>query len=158
MPKLTTLRKQALDEMMREAIFQAAKAVLAEHGVEGMTMDRVAVAAEVAKGSLYHYFSSKKDLLELVHAKLMDPILQNLEDIAATRQSAKEKLAAHLDHLLGYVAEHSRLFKLLFDDAVAQGILRLSQQRAREAGSQRLAEIFRQGIAEGEFRSADSHC
>ena len=56
MPKLTAIRKQALDEMMREAIFQAAKAVLAKHGVDGMTMDRVAVEADVAKGSLYHYF------------------------------------------------------------------------------------------------------
>ena len=49
MPKLTAIRKQALDEMMREAIFEATVAVLSEHGVEGMTMDRVALAAKVAK-------------------------------------------------------------------------------------------------------------
>lgn len=155
MPRLTALRKQALDEMMREAIFQAASAVLAEHGVEGMTMDRVALAAAVAKGSLYHYFPSKQALLELVFAKTVAPILQNLDEIVARQQPAVEKLASHLNNLLEHVAQHSQVFKLLFQDDTAQGLLQASQRRSREAGSQRLAEVFRQGIAEGMFRPGD---
>lgn len=155
MPKLTAIRKQALDEMMRDAIFDAAVAVLAEHGVEGMTMDRVALAAEVAKGSLYHYFSGKQALLEFVYAKTIDPIFQNLEEIVATEKSAREKLSIHLAKLLEHVAKHLRVFKLLFQDDTAQGLLQSSQRRTREACSKRLAQVFRQGIAEGVFHPAE---
>jgi AcrR family transcriptional regulator len=155
MPKLTAIRKQALDEMMREAIFEATVAVLAEHGVEGLTMDRVAAAAVVAKGSLYHYFPGKQALLEFVYAKIIDPIHHDLLDIVASALPAIEKLATHLDNLLGHVAKHSRVFKLLFQDDTVQGLLQSSQRRTREAGCRVLAEIFQQGIAEGVFRHAD---
>ena len=155
MPRLTAIRKRALDEMMKEAIFEATVAVLGEHGVEGMTMDRVASAAGVAKGSLYHYFRSKKDLLEFVYAKTIDPIFQDLDrdrgDGAAGDREAGDALRKMLEH----VAKHAQVFKLLFEDDTAHGLLQSSQRSTREAGSQRLAEIFRQGIAEGVFRPAD---
>ncbi len=98
-PRLTAIRKQALDEMMKEALFEATVAVLSEHGVDGMTMDRVALAAGVAKGSLYRYFRSKRDLLEFVYAKMIDPIFQDLDEIVATEQPAIEKLADAPSHV-----------------------------------------------------------
>jgi AcrR family transcriptional regulator len=155
MPKLTAIRKQALDGMMREAIFEAAVTVLAEHGVDGMTMDRVAVAANMAKGSLYHYFSGKQALLELVHAKITEPIIGNLEAVVATEQPAIAKLASHLHKLLEHVASHLPVFKLIFEDDAAVGLLQSSHRRAREAGGRWLASIFRQGIAEGVFQPVD---
>jgi AcrR family transcriptional regulator len=155
MPKLTAIRKQALDELMRQAIFDAAVAVLSEHGVEGMTMDRVALAADVAKGSLYHYFSGKQALLELVYSKVIDPIVHNTEEIVAMDRPAIEKLANHLDYLLEHVAKHAKVFQLLFDDDTAQGLLLSTDRQTRKVGSQRLAEVFRQGIAEGVFEPAD---
>ena len=155
MPRLTAIRKQALDGMMKEAIFEATVAVLSDHGVEGMTMDRVALAAGVAKGSVYNYFRSKKDLLEFVYAKTIDPIFEDLVETVATEQPAIEKLATHLRRMLEHFAKHAKVFKLLFEDDTAQGLLQSSQRSAREAGSQRLADIIRQGIAEGVFRAAD---
>jgi AcrR family transcriptional regulator len=155
MPKLTAIRKEALDGIMREAIFEATLAVLAEHGVEGMTMDRVASAAKVAKGSLYYYFPGKKALLEFAYGKAIDPIFDDLEEVLATDRSAPDKLATHLTKLLEHVAKHAHVFKLLFQSDTAQGLLQSSQRRTHEIASQRLAEVFRQGIAEGAFRSAD---
>jgi TetR/AcrR family transcriptional regulator, cholesterol catabolism regulator len=154
-PRLTAIRKQALDEVMKKAFFDATVAVLSEHGVEGMTMDRVASAASVAKGSLYHYFRSKKDLLEFVYAKIIDPIFQDLSDTVATERPAIEKLASHLHKLLEHVAKHATVFRLLFDDDTAHGLLQASERNSRETGSRRLAEIFSQGIAEGAFHAAD---
>ena len=155
MPRLTAVRKQALDGITREAIFEAAVAVLAEHGVEGMTMDRVALAADMAKASLYHYFLGKKALVEFVYANIIDPIHQDLQEIVATQQPAIDKLATHLYKLLEHVAKHLRVFKVLFHDDTAQGLLQSSQRRTHEAGCQLLAEIFDQGIAEGVFRPVD---
>lgn len=157
MPRLTAIRKQALDEVMKEAIFEATVAILSEHGVEGMTMERVALSAGVAKGSLYHYFRSKRDLLEFVYTKTLHPIFEDLVETVAREQPAIEKLTTHLRKMLEHVAKHVKVFKLLFEDDTAQGLLQSSQRSTREAGSRRLAEVFRQGIAEGVFRPADPH-
>ncbi len=155
MPRLTAIRKRALDEVMKEAIFEATVAVLGQHGLEGMTMERVASAAGVAKGSVYNYFRSKKDLLEFVHAKLLDPLFEQLVQTVAADRPAIEKFSTHVRNMLDHFAKHARVCKLLFEDDAVLGLLQSTQRRTRKAGSQRLAEIFRQGIAEGVFRPAD---
>jgi AcrR family transcriptional regulator len=141
--------------MMKEAIFQAAVTVLAERGVEGMTMDRVAVAAGVAKGSLYKYFTSKKSLLEFVYSRVLDPLFAELEEIVAAEQAALEKLQLYLHKILDHIGQHSRVMRLLFEDDTAHGLLQSSERRTHERGSQRLAQIFRQGMTEGTFHTAD---
>ncbi|MEV6060515.1 helix-turn-helix domain-containing protein [Nocardia asteroides] len=51
----------------RRAILEATAALLAEHGASGVTMDRVAAAAGVGKGTIFHRFGSRAGLLyELV--------------------------------------------------------------------------------------------
>lgn len=155
MPKLSTIRKQALDGMMKEALFEATVAVLSEHGVDELTMDRVASKAEIAKGSLYRYFSSKRDLLEFVYAKLIDPIFQNLENVVAKRLPAIEKLNEELRGLLEHVAQYGQVHMLLFENEAAHALLQFTERRTMEAASRKLAEIFRQGIEEGVFRPGD---
>lgn len=155
MPRLTAIRKQALDEMMKEAFFEATVAVLSEHGVDGLTMDRVATKAQVAKASLYRYFHSKRDLLESVYAKVVDPICQDLEETVASELPAVEKLARQLHTLLEHVAAHGQIHRLLFEDDTALGLLQPSERRTTELVSQQLAEIFRQGMEEGAFHRAD---
>lgn len=155
MPRLTAIRKRALDEIMKEALFEATIAVLSEHGVKGLTMDRVAQAAGVAKGSLYNYFRSKKDLLEFVFAKVIDPILQHLAKAVAVEQPAVEKLADFLRMLLDYAAKHADVLRLLIDDETAHGLLQSSERSIRKAIGYQLAQIIRQGISEGAFRPGD---
>lgn len=155
MPKLTAIRKQALDGMMKEALFEATVAALSEHGVDGLTMDRVASEAGIAKGSLYHYFRSKRELLEFVYAKLIDPIFQHMEQTTANNQPAIEKLSELLRTLLEHVARYAQVHKLLFEDEAAHSLLQSSERRTCEAAGRQLAEVFRQGIEEGIFRQGD---
>ena len=90
------MRKAIVTAVMRDTIFEAAGSVLEQHGVGGMTMDRVASEAGMAKASLYHYFGGKRDLLEFVYTKTVDPIFQDLDEVVATEEPATEKLARHL--------------------------------------------------------------
>jgi AcrR family transcriptional regulator len=120
-----------------------------------MTMDRVAAAAGVAKGSLYRYFRSKRDLLEFVHARVVDPLFQDWEELETTEQPAMEKLTGQLRSFLEHVAKHVQVFRLLFEDDAAHGLLQSTERRTQEAACQRLSGIFRQGIAEGVFRPGD---
>ena len=153
MPKLSQIRKQAVDELMKEALYEATISVLTEFGAHGMTMERVAAAAGMAKGSLYRYFRSKRKLLEFVHSKLTDPAFDVFEKLAASDQSAVDKLTQQLRWLLDHVAEHLTVHKLLFEDENAQGLIQASVRRTAEAFVEHLAGFFRQGIDEGVFRS-----
>jgi AcrR family transcriptional regulator len=154
-PKLTDIRKQALDGMMKEALFEATVAVLNRHGVDGMTMERVAAEAGIAKGSLYRYFASKRELVEFVFAKTIDPIFESIDNVVASTQPAIDKLVTQLYALLDHVAKHAQVHRLLFEDETAHGILQSSERRTAEVAGRQMANIFRQGIEEGVFRPED---
>ena len=153
MPRLSQIRKQAVDELMKEVLYEATVSVLSEFGAHGMTMERVAVAAGMAKGSLYRYFRSKRELLEFVHSKLTDPAFEVFERLAASDQPAVEKLREQLRWLLDHVAEHLTVHKLLFEDENAHGLLQASVRRAAATIVEYLEGFFRQGIDEGVFQS-----
>ncbi len=155
MPKLTAIREQAINGMMKQALYEATIAVLSTHGVDGLTMDRVAAEAGIAKGSLYRYFRSKRDLLEFVYAKLVDPVFENMEQVAAKQQPAIEKLSEQLHMLLEHAAQHAQIHMLLFEDEAVDAILQSTKRRGSEVACQRLAKMFEQGIAEGVFRPGD---
>jgi TetR/AcrR family transcriptional regulator len=155
MPRLSATRRELLTAMMKEAIYEAAISVLAEHGVEGMTMDRVAAAANMAKGSLYSYFDGKQDLLQFAHAKAIDPIIEAIDEVIRTETPAMEKIEAILQIVFDRLAQHHELFKLLLKDDAAQALIEPSRRSTRDVAVGQYALVFRQGIDEGVFRPFD---
>ncbi|MGX1806994.1 TetR/AcrR family transcriptional regulator [Nocardia sp. NPDC055321] len=59
----------------RRAILDATRALLAEHGGEALTMDRVAVAAGVGKGTIFHRFGSRAGLLYALVAEPAETLM-----------------------------------------------------------------------------------
>ncbi len=53
---------------MDERILRAARAVVAERGPGGLTLDRVAAAAGLSKGGLMHHVPTKRDLVRALVA------------------------------------------------------------------------------------------
>jgi AcrR family transcriptional regulator len=155
MPRLSSTRKKLLTEMMKEAIYEAAVAVLAEHGVEGVTMDRVAAAANLAKGSLYNYFRGKRDLLRFVHRKTVDPIARAVDDVIRSDRPATAKLDASVHIVFDELGRHRELFTLLMESGDARVLLEATRRTNREVAVAQFAEIFRQGIDEGLFHPFD---
>ncbi|WP_228001542.1 TetR/AcrR family transcriptional regulator [Nocardia australiensis] len=62
----------------RRVILDATAALLAEHGADALTMDRVAAAAGVGKGTIFHRFGNRAGLLHEMIAEstfaLMDAV------------------------------------------------------------------------------------
>lgn len=59
-------RRERERDLRKKGIIQAAKKLIAKHGVEGMTMNQVADLTELNKATLYLYFSNKDDLIDAV--------------------------------------------------------------------------------------------
>ena len=63
------LPRQERSRFTVEAILTAAERVVAEHGVEGATTNRIAEVAGVSIGSLYQYFPNKAALVQIVRKR-----------------------------------------------------------------------------------------
>jgi len=141
--------------MMREAVYEGAVAVLTQHGLSGTTMDRVAAAAGIAKGSLYNHFRSKRELLEFVHDRAIAPIKEAVLEYLDQPISAADKLTAIVRRWREYLVSQHVVLEFLINDQGAHGHLRDAEQTARVWGIERIAVIIEQGIREGAFRPLD---
>ncbi|HET6952603.1 MAG TPA: helix-turn-helix domain-containing protein [Acidimicrobiales bacterium] len=81
--------RQARSVETRARLLSAARAVIAEHGIEGASVDAIAQRAERTSGSLYGQFGSKDGLLVA--------LLDESKDLVASRMLADLEAAATLD-------------------------------------------------------------
>jgi AcrR family transcriptional regulator len=80
-------RRKREKQERREAILDAAEQVFFRKGVQGATMDEIASAAELSKGTLYLYFKSRDDLFVSVASRSLGPLVEEFELIAARKLS-----------------------------------------------------------------------
>jgi AcrR family transcriptional regulator len=53
----------------REAILNAAAEIIMEHGIGGLTLHATAKRAKSSRGSMYHFFSDKEELLDTLRER-----------------------------------------------------------------------------------------
>src|SRR5215813_15091194 len=75
-------------------IIEAAARVFAERGFHGATTQDIADVLGIRQASLYYYFSSKEEALELVCARGVEGFLEAAAVIAAGAGTATEKVKA----------------------------------------------------------------
>lgn len=104
----------------RVAVLDAAAELFAQHGVEGVSMDAVAAAAGVGKGTLFRRFGDKAGLA----VALLDKREQELQEAILTgpaplgpgtvsdRPSPGERLRAFVDAYLDYALDHLDLVRM----------------------------------------------
>ncbi len=156
MSGLVERRKDLVAAMMKDGIYEAAVQVLMDHGSDGLTMDRVAEAAGVAKGSLYNYFQSKRELVQFIHAKIIEPAKSFVVEMQESSLPAAEKLGSVVRMWLEHFSENRGVCELLFNDSRMQEMLDESKKTGRLEAIEDLKVIFDQGIAEGAFRQMDT--
>lgn len=65
-------------DLRRASLIEAAGALFVKKGVEATTVDEVAARAGVAKGTFYHYFDTKTDLLDALRLRFSDEFLDRI--------------------------------------------------------------------------------
>ncbi len=93
-------KKQQFDAR-EEAILDAVNYLLSEKGFDLMTMDDVADAVGVAKGSLYKHFSSKEKLAAAVMIRLLGQTIKVLEEMPADWRAVRR-----LEEILRWSLQH----------------------------------------------------
>jgi AcrR family transcriptional regulator len=88
-------RKEREKEQRREEILDAAQKIFFAKGLQTATMDEIAEAAELSKGTLYLYYKSKEDLYLAVHIR-GDNILADMFEKALSTGEPTVKLLANV--------------------------------------------------------------
>lgn len=100
----------------RRAILDATAALLAERGAEGVTMDRVAAAAGVGKGTIFHRFGSRAGLLHEMVAErafaLRARVVEGPPPLGPGAPAA-DRLRAFLVAMAGLVIDNLELMAIL---------------------------------------------
>lgn len=99
----------------RRAILDATAALLAEHGAEAVTMERVAAAAGVGKGTVFHRFGNRAGLLHEMVAEsaltLMTAVTEGPPPLGPGAPAA-DRLVAFFEAMARLVIDHLELMKI----------------------------------------------
>lgn len=117
-------------------ILEAGARVLAERGVHGATMRRVAREARTSLANLYHYVGGREDLVYRVHLSVLETAVASAQAALGAR-GARERLRA-------LVTDHVR--RVLARPAEAE-VLRGHGGLLRGERSRRLDELRRRYVA-----------
>lgn len=107
--------KQQRSRETVEAVLEAVPRVLARHGAEAITTNRVAEVAGVSIGSLYQYFPDKQAIFMALHDRHVDQVRQVIERTMTDCASASlEQLTNELvDRLANVHAEDAELHEIV---------------------------------------------
>lgn len=135
-------------------IIEAAARVFAERGFHGATTQDIADVLGIRQASLYYYFSSKEEALEIVCLKGVEGFFEAGKTIAAGPGSARNRLSllinSHLSPLIDR-ADFVRVFQRERQHLPAESRKRIGRW---SRGLERIFEdVIKEGIADGEFRA-----
>ncbi len=153
-------KKEVVTEFRTREILAAARRLMQSRGVEAVTMEEVAAAAGVAKGTIYLYFQGKENLVQALISQVGEQILADIEAVEQERGAPLEKVQRVASILLDYLMRERALFP-----AYARDILRGGRGTARnywqnlQGMEDRFVSVvnrlFAEGIEAGQFIQAD---
>jgi len=115
LPRTPPPRERADAARNRAAVLQAAAGLFAEHGVTAVSMDQVAAAAGVGKGTIFRRFGDKAGLavalLDARERELQEAILHEPPPLGPGAAPAA-KLTAFTGAYLDYLLEHLDLVRM----------------------------------------------
>ncbi len=105
--------KQAVVSEFRCAeILEAARRVFARRGFDGATVDEIAEAAGVAKGTVYLYFPSKREIYLEALRQGISRLVEEMKRNVAAAPAPLDKLRAFIETRVRYAEEHRDLVKI----------------------------------------------
>lgn len=155
--KQSSLPRKTASRQSRERrvadIMAAAKHVFESKGYDEALISDIAERADVVEGTIYRYFSNKRDLLVKVIEHWYEVMLSDydarLEGITGTRNRLRFMIWRHLSA----IHDDPALCRLMFQqmrngtDYMGTAAFELNRRYTR-----RTLDIVREGIAKGEFR------
>ena len=139
-----------------EQIFTEAVRIFREKGYHAASMQNIADAVGLRKASLYHYISSKEQLLSKIFERSTGALTQELEAIIASKDSPTEKLRRAIQAHLTALTDQLDIYTVYLSERRELAARVNAKVRAQAEQHARLIEkILEHGIKTGDFRATD---
>jgi TetR/AcrR family transcriptional regulator len=154
-------RRERERQQRQNAIIDAAEQLFFSKGVENTTMDEVAVAAELSKGTLYLYFKNKDDLYHAIVERGLKVLLEIFHEAAGKQTAAIDQIREIGKAYAEFQREYPDYFNALLHHESREIDMSAVEEnpfmsRCSELGNrvfQFLQEVVKRGIADGSIRS-----
>lgn len=141
----------------KQAEIVAAAIRLFQHkGYHATSMQDIADAVGLQKGSLYHYISGKEDLLVAIIHDAIAQYNARLSEVRAMDLPVRQKLELAMRYHLQGIADNMGMLTIFLRESYAlnpEQQQMLAEESARY--NQMFEELFSEGVRTGEIRSLD---
>jgi AcrR family transcriptional regulator len=137
-----------------ETILEAARDLIAEGGIEAMSMRAVAERVGVSATAIYHHYANKQALVDAVVQLAFERFGAEMQ-VAADRhpRGSLRRVRAFGEAYVRFALEHEAYFRIIF--SIAAPTLRNIDELPAGAGYTLLRETIVDAMASGEMRAGD---
>jgi AcrR family transcriptional regulator len=139
----------------RIQILQSAAAAFRKLGYHGATVEQIAAALRMNKGNLYYYFRNKEEILFACHQYSLDRIIDLLDEIHASGESADVKLRRLIVAFVHTILDELHGTTLFIDlEALTPAHLKTVIAR-RDRVDRGMRQMIADGVSSGLFAESD---
>jgi len=158
MPATERTKRDVVSEFRSAEILESARKVFAKKGFADATMDEIAGAAGVAKGTLYLYFESKRDVylktLQRGSAELLGQVKANMR----AADDVRAKMRALIVTRARYAEENRDFYRIYlthFSNVTHPALLDREFRGLHRKHAESLEQALRDGVDRGEIGHLD---
>ncbi len=151
-------RQKEERELRKERILTGALKVFKKKGLDGATMDEIAVESGFGKATLYYYFSSKEEVFCGILNRGWTSLWMNLEEDIHSEGGPRETFINILIRVARKAQQNRNEYEFMFNAPKTISHIENQDQEWRSYQSQLysiLKGLLEDGIAKGEFPKLD---
>lgn len=155
MPVQGRTKKEVLSEFRRNELLLAARTIFSRKGFHETTIDEIAEAAEVAKGTVYLYYQSKRDLYLEALRHGIELLNSELQRKAGGPGHCREKLRALTATKMEFFEENREFFNIYYSELGKLPSHPAGLDLVRDlyfAQAKIFARLLSEGVRRGELR------
>ncbi|MFH0736870.1 MAG: TetR/AcrR family transcriptional regulator [bacterium] len=144
------------DEIIKNAIIKAAQDLFKQYGISKTTMEDIAQKTGKAKSTLYYYYKNKEEIFYAVANKETDEVTAFINEKINSQNTAADKIVAYMTNSVAIFNQKINLYGIVKGEIKEHwGIINQIKQKLNSSEINKIADILRFGISNGEFRYLD---
>ena len=153
------MRKTASAELMSkdEQILTEAVRIFKQKGYHATSVQDIANAVGLQKGSLYHYIAGKEELLSKIFERKTGALTTRLKEIQSSDQSPTAKLRLAIEaHVVALCSELDTYSVYLTEHRTLAGHVQTKIRSEAQRHARILEQIIQEGVEGGDLRTLDA--
>jgi AcrR family transcriptional regulator len=137
-------------------VIRQAAALFDQRGYHATSMDEIAESVGVRKPTLYHYFSSKDEILFWIHEEFIDLLVSRQQRRSETTMRPEQEVLEIMGDILEVIETHRGHVRVFFEHhrelpAAEDAAIAAKRKQYEEA----VVAVIQRGVDEGDFRPLD---